>query len=80
MYDLQILQKAREDMQKSADWYNEQQFGLGQRFYLEVLRTFRLIQTNPYTRRKIFQKVQICKCQCVSFYHCFQDKEATDYC
>jgi hypothetical protein len=24
MYQLQVLQKAREDMQKSADWYNEQ--------------------------------------------------------
>lgn len=47
IYQLQILRKAREDMQKSFDCYNEQQAGLGERFLSETIKTFRLIETNP---------------------------------
>jgi len=47
MYQLQVLRKAREDMQKSADWYNEQQAGVGDRFLREVVNTFRLIENDP---------------------------------
>ena len=56
MYQLQVLQKAREDMQKSADWYNEQQSGLGQRFLLHVVNTFRLIEANPLHYEEKFSK------------------------
>ena len=56
MYQLQVLQKAREDMQKSADWYNEQQSGLGDRFLLHVVNTFRLVETNPLHYEEKFSK------------------------
>jgi len=56
MYQLQVLRKAREDMQKSADWYDEQQPGVGDRFLLEVVRTFRLIETNPLHYQERFSK------------------------
>lgn len=56
MYQLQVLRKAREDMQKSADWYNEQQAGLGDRFLYEVVNTFRLIGTNPLHYQERFSK------------------------
>jgi toxin ParE1/3/4 len=56
MYQLQVLQKAREDMQKSFDWYNEQQSGLGERFLLEVIATFRLIETAPLHYKEKFSK------------------------
>ena len=56
MYQLQVLRKAREDMQKSADWYNKQQVGVGDRFLLEVISTFRLIETNPLHYQERFSK------------------------
>jgi hypothetical protein len=65
MYQLRILQKAREDMQKSADWYNEQQSGLGERFLLHIVGTFRLIEANPlhyeqkFSRQFRFAKVNV---------------------
>lgn len=65
MYQLQVLQKAREDMQKSADWYNEQQSDLGDRFLLSVVDTLRLIEANPlhyeekYSKKFRFAQVAI---------------------
>jgi len=56
VYRLQILQKAREDMQKSAIWYDEQQQGLGNKFILEVVRSFRLIEANPLHYEEKFSK------------------------
>lgn len=56
MYQLQVLRKAREDMQKSADWYDKQQAGLGDRFLLEVVSAFRLIGTNPLHYQERFSK------------------------
>ena len=56
MYQLQVLRKAREDMQKSADWYDEQQAGVGDRFLLEVVSTFRLIKTNSLRYQERFLK------------------------
>jgi toxin ParE1/3/4 len=56
MYQLQVLRKAREDMQKSADWYDKQQPGVGDRFLLEVIGTFRLIENNPLHYQERFQK------------------------
>ena len=56
MYQLQVLRKAREDMQKSADWYNEQQARLGERFLLQVIITLRLIEANPLHYEEKFSK------------------------
>ena len=56
MYQLRVLQKAREDMQKSADWYNEQQAGVGNRFLLRVIGAFRSIETNPLHYEEKFSK------------------------
>jgi plasmid stabilization system protein ParE len=56
MYQLRILQNAREDMQKSADWYNEQQSGLWERFLLHVIETFKLIEVNPLHYEEKFSR------------------------
>jgi len=56
MYQLQVLRKAREDMQKSADWYNEQQSKLGDRFLAEVINTLRLVENNPLLYEQKFSK------------------------
>lgn len=56
MYQLQVLRKAKEDMQKSAEWYNKQQAGVGDRFLLEVVNTFRLIESNPLHYQERFSK------------------------
>ena len=55
-YRLQILRQAREDMQTSADWYNGQQEGLGQRFITEVIKTLRLAEANPLHYEAKFSK------------------------
>jgi len=56
MYQLQILRHAREDMQKAANWYNEQQEGLGERFLSEVIKTLRLTEANPLHYEEKFAK------------------------
>jgi len=56
MYELLILRKAREDMEKSANWYNEQQEGVGERFLLEVIGAFRRIEANPLHYEAKFPK------------------------
>jgi len=56
IYRLQVLRNATEDMQKSADWYNEQQSGLGKRFLLAVVDTFNLIEANPLHYEEKFSK------------------------
>ena len=44
---MRVLSKAREDMRKSAEWYNEQQAGVGERFLTRVIGMFKLIEANP---------------------------------
>ena len=53
---MQVLRKAREDMQKSANWYDERQPGVGDRFLREVVRTFRSIEANPLHYQVRFSK------------------------
>ena len=43
-------------MQKSFDWYNDQQEGLGERFLLQTVRAFRLIEANPLHYQERFLK------------------------
>ena len=65
MYQLLILRHAREDMQKAAAWYEEQQAGLSERFLAEVIKTLRLTEANPlhyeekFARRFRFAPVHI---------------------
>jgi hypothetical protein len=56
VYQLQVLRKAREDMKKSADWYNEQQTGVGERFLLHAVSTLRLIEASPLHYEEKFSK------------------------
>ena len=56
MYQLQVLRKAREDMQKSAGWYDKHQPGLGDRFLTEIISTFRFIEANPLLYQERFSK------------------------
>jgi len=53
---LQVLRKARDDMRKSAAWYDKHQAGLGDRFLSEVINTFRLIEVNPLHYQERFSK------------------------
>lgn len=56
MYQLQVLRKAREDMQKAANWYDKQQPGIGGRFLFEAVNTFRLIEADPLHYQERFSK------------------------
>lgn len=65
MYRIRILARARKDMQQSAEYYDSQQQGLGEKFLLEVLSTFQSIQKSPlhyevkFSRRFRFATVHI---------------------
>lgn len=58
-------------MQKSAEWYNKQQTGVGERFLYKVVSSFKLIQANQLHYEEIFKKIQVRKlaqfflCYCV---------------
>ncbi len=56
VYRIQILRKAKEDMQKSFEWYNEQQDGLGERFILSTIKTMHLITSDPLHYQIRFSK------------------------
>ena len=43
-------------MQTSADWYNEQQAGIGERFLIEVINTFWLIENGSLHYEEKFSK------------------------
>ena len=73
---MQILRKAREYMQKSADWYNEQQVGVGDRFLKEVVSTFRLIETSPlHYQERFFKKFRPAKVHNFPFVVVFKIKK-----
>lgn len=76
MYKLQLLKKAREDMQKSATWYNEKQIGLGAKFLSEVVKTLRLIEANPlHYEEKFSKKFRFALVQVFPFVIVFKIKE-----
>lgn len=43
-------------MQKSADWYNKEKAGLGNRFLIETVRVFKSITANPLHHEEKFAK------------------------
>lgn len=43
-----IDEDARNDIQESIDWYNEQKRGLGKQFYTFVKATINRLQSNPF--------------------------------
>lgn len=46
-YNIQFLTKAAADLQSSAQWYDEQQDGLGDRFITKVKSKLKFIANNP---------------------------------
>ena len=48
MYRIQIPRPARRDIREAAQWYNEQQPGLGRRFTHLVKRKLEFIGSDPY--------------------------------
>ncbi len=48
MFTIQLFQTATADLQESYDWYEEQSFGLGERFAREVDVYLELISENPF--------------------------------
>lgn len=47
-FDIKIEPEAHQDIQEGIDWYNEQQPGLGRKFYEEIKDTFKRLQTHPF--------------------------------
>lgn len=47
-YSIKIEPAAFNDIQQAIDYYNEQQAGLGKRFYHTILDSFDTIKLNPF--------------------------------
>jgi len=48
IFEILIEPEAIEDIQKGIDWYNEQQIGLGKKFYTDVKSTLKKLTSNPF--------------------------------
>lgn len=48
MFKIDLLALAEDELSESYDWYQEQQAGLGNRFYNEVNHYLTLLEENPY--------------------------------
>jgi toxin ParE1/3/4 len=47
-FKIKIEPEALEDIQQSIDWYNEQQAGLGIKFFAAVKKGFKSLMINPF--------------------------------
>lgn len=56
IYELRILRQAVKDIEKSVDWYNEQQDGLGNRFLFQATKAIKRAETNPLHYQQRFKK------------------------
>jgi len=54
-YSLKITPKARDDMQRSIDYYNDQQKGLGKRFASVIKETMASIKKMPLAASLIYE-------------------------
>ncbi len=48
MFKIELLALAENELSDSYDWYEEQQVGLGNRFYKEISYYLGLLENNPY--------------------------------
>jgi plasmid stabilization system protein ParE len=61
MYPIQLSEKARENLEKSIDWYNEKSKGLGSRFFDDFESSLKTIQRTPKGFRERFENVRALK-------------------
>ena len=47
-FKIHIHPKAYTDIQKAVDYCNEQQKGLGEKFYKTIFKSFETLKANPY--------------------------------
>ncbi len=57
-YKLLINKFAKDDIENSVEYYNEQQQGLGNEFLLEVKSVILRIENNPYQFPKVEKKAR----------------------
>lgn len=48
MFNAELLADAEDELAEAFDWYEEQQEGLGIRFYREIDYYINLMESNPY--------------------------------
>ncbi len=48
MFKVELLSQAEDELSDAYDWYEEQQTGLGNKFYDEISHYLNLIEDNPY--------------------------------
>ena len=58
-YKIKLDPLAKLDIDDNIDWYEQQQAGLGSRFYEHVKDTFRLIEQNPSSSPVKYKKTRV---------------------
>lgn len=58
-FTLLVKDEAEEDLQSAYDWYEEQQFGLGDTFLNQIDQSFNEILNNPKAFQKRYKKVRM---------------------
>ncbi len=61
MYKLIVLPKVKRDIQKVANWYNQQQKGLGKRFTSEVREARQYIHQHPLKVQIRYDEIRMFK-------------------
>ena len=60
MFKVIILPLAKEDIKKAANWYNEQQKGLGKKFTTQVRKEIAFILQNPIATATRYDEIKTC--------------------
>ncbi len=60
MFKVIILPLAKEDIKTSANWYNEQQKGLGNKFTNQIRQEIQFVLQNPVATVTRYDEVKTC--------------------
>lgn len=57
-YEIILSYVAKADIRNVMNWYENQQRGLGVRFFLSYLNREKIIERNPFVSAKVYQEVR----------------------
>ena len=80
-YEIILSYDAKADIRNVMNWYEDQQKGLGVKFFLSYLNGEKIIKLNPFVSAKIYQDVRrilLKKFSYRVFYTVNEDKKEVD--
>lgn len=55
-YKVEVKDEARHDISEAAEWYEEKQVGLGERFRENVIKHFEYLAVNPLSHQRKYKE------------------------